>query len=560
MPSFDQKKFDEALQRQIDLLHEIKTTVKDDAEENRTLRDGLRKKALQLSFKFSALIAGAVGAGVGSVEALGYIWDLYQSRALAADYAEVAEEIYHRENSPAIAMRLMDKAIELDDAPEYQTARVYFESMEVVRKLLNLDRPYTQDELDSAKESLAQAILLKRSLPNEANPRILLAQIYIVLKQPEKALPELNEAVLLEPDNEFAHMRLATLLDSQRKTEEALVSLDRALEINPSYKWALLWKGIMLGERLEKWDEAREFYKKALTVDPNFDLAYYNLGWSFINSDPSDYESAKKQFEKALAIRPSFKEALYGLGMLYGYQSDYELADNYLSKALALDEEYLTAWKWRGIVRSELQDMEGALEDFTQAISLNPMDASLYLRRGRALEELGKLNEAAEDYHFSANQNPKDPEVWLSFASLFSKTEDYAKAIQNVDKAKGLGGEEEELLSARAYIAERSGKFNEAVEFLTRAAKVASYKPERFVLRRAELHFSAGRYERALSDFAFVRGKDLASYQAWLGEANSALALNRRAVAQEALSRYLELRPQDKEVRERLRSLANGTS
>jgi tetratricopeptide (TPR) repeat protein len=555
MANLDPKKFDEALQRQIELLNEIKSTVVADADENRTLRESIRKKALRISLKLSVLLSSAIAAGIGSVEGIGYLADLYRSRELASGYAEVAREIYHRENSPAIAMRLMDKALELDDDPQYQTDRVYFESMEVVRKLLNLDRPYTQEELDSAQESLAQAILLKRNLPDQANPRILLAQIYIVLKQTERALPELQEAVRLEPDNEFAHMRLATLLDGQGQSEEALVALDRALDVNPKYKWALLWKGVILGERLDKWGEARGFYKKAIEEDPNFDLAYYNLAWSFIKAEPSDYESARGHFEKALKIRPSFKEALYGLGMLYGYQNDYELSENYLSKAIALDEEYLTAWKWRGIVRSELKDMDGALTDFSEAISLNPMDASLYLRRGRVSEELGKFNEAAEDYHFSANQNPNDPEIWLSFASLFAKTGDYSKAIENVNKAKTLGGETEELLSTQAFIAERSGDFSGAVSFLTEAISVSTYKPERFLLRRAELYRSRGDHKRAKLDYAAVRDKDPSNHQAWLGEAKSAITLNQRETAREALSRYIELRPQDNEARRILNQL-----
>ncbi len=241
--------------------------------------------------------------------------------------------------------------------------------------------------------------------------------------------------------------------------------------------------------------------------------------------------------------------------MLYGYQNDYELSENYLSKAIALDDEYLTAWKWRGIVRSELKDMDGALTDFSEAISLNPMDASLYLRRGRVSEELGKFNEAAEDYHFSANQNPNDPEIWLSFAGLFAKTGDYSKAIENVNKAKTLGGETEELLSSQAFIAERSGDFSEAVLFLTEAIAVSTYKPERFLLRRAELYSSRGDHKRAKLDYAAVRDKDPSSYRAWLGEAQSAIALNQKEIAKQALSRYLDLRPQDQEARVTLNRL-----
>jgi len=535
------------VEEQSKLLEQMRKELAEDEQEEITESKYLRMRRLALQ---AGTAAGAVaGAILGGVEAVGFMVELYETRAMAAEYATVAEEVYHVENNPEVAMNFMDMAIELDDSPEYRTNKAYYQSMQVVRELVNLDRPYNQDELDRAQESLAQAILLKNLNPEQAEPHILLGQLYIVLKQPDKALASLQEAVKIEPNNAFAHMRLATLLEQQNKDNEALAELDQALKIDPNYKWAYLWKGVVMGEKLEKWPEARALYQKSIDIDPRFDLAYYNLGWSYVNAEPADYVEARKQFEKAIEIRPSYKEAFYGLGMMYGYQNEYGVAENYLGKAVSIDEDYLTGWKWRGVVRAEQQNWEGALEDYSQAIALDPVNESLYLRRGFAYENLGQYNLAAADYRFSIQRNPNDPDAWLSQAGLSIKTKEFKSAAEQIAKAIELGAYEEDAVALRAKLHEQQGNIDEAIKDLSLAIKVATYRPERFLTSRADLYASKSQVDLALADYKKAREINENHAEAWLGEGNAYITLDDKSSAKLALTRYLELKPQDEKIR-----------
>jgi len=538
------------VEEQAKLLDEMRKQLAEDDENKGEISPQRSRRLRQLAFRAGAA-AGAIAGGIlGVVEAVGYLAELYQTRAMAAEYAAVAREVYHVENNPDVAMHFMEQAIELDDSAEYRTDRVYYESMQVVRDLLNLDRPYNQDELNRAQQSLAQAILLRNMNPEKAEPLILLGQLYIVLKQSDKALVSLKEAVELEPANAFARMRLATLLEQQNQDEDALIELDRAIEIDPNYKWAYLWKGVLLGEKMGRWSEARALYQNAIDIDPRFDLAYYNLGWSYVNAEPSDYAEARSQFEKAIKIRPSFKEAFYGLGMMYGYQNEYGIAEVYLGKAVSIDQDYLTGWKWRGVVRAELEDWQGALDDYSEAISLNPVDAALYLRRGNAYENLGEFNLAAADYRFAVQRNPDDPEAWLSQAGLSIKTKEYSAAAVQIAKAIEYGAEQEEALALRARLRKEEGNFDEAVADYTAALEVVTYRPERFLTSRADLYLLRGDLDLALADYSRARDENPNHSEAWLGEGQVQIKLGNLTAAIEALTKYLEIKPQDESVRQ----------
>lgn len=130
--------FVKIVERQIQLLDEVRKQIAP-LDETRAQRN--RRQILQ-----AGAIAGAVaGSIISSIEAVRFLEGLYDNRALAEEYAKVAHQVYHIENNPNVAMKFMDQAIELDDSAAYRTDRVYYQSMQVVRNLLNLDRPYTQN-------------------------------------------------------------------------------------------------------------------------------------------------------------------------------------------------------------------------------------------------------------------------------------------------------------------------------------------------------------------------------------------------------------------------------
>ena len=380
------------LEQQNELLQKIATHLAPEEEENR-----LRKlnRLLVKSISYAAIFFGGV---VALWEVTAYLFETWKIENLAANYANVGVALYYKENNSTVASKFINKAIELvPNNPKYRQISAFIDGMAAVRLLFNLDRPYTAEELNQTHEALAKSILLQQVDPKGAEAFILRGQIYTALKDHSRASEALDKALEIDPKNSFAWVRKAVVEYNSDNKEQAILALDKAAEIDPESKWVFLWRGIFASDG-KKPKEARAHFTEALRVDPRFDLAFYNLAWTYLSVRPRDYEKAEKNMNKALSVNPAYKEAYYGLGMIYGYQNKYEVAHSYLTRAVEIDSKFLTGWKWRGIVNDEMGHRSEARSDFSAAIKLDPSNGDLYTRRARVLINDKAYEEALKDY------------------------------------------------------------------------------------------------------------------------------------------------------------------
>ncbi|HVM98402.1 MAG TPA: M48 family metalloprotease [Candidatus Acidoferrales bacterium] len=105
--------------------------------------------------------------------------------------------------------------------------------------------------------------------------------------------------------------------------------------------------------RLREFDEARRLLLAAVETDPNDSLAHYELAKLFELSN--DAESAMREYERALSIEPRFEAAHYDLGMLAGRSGHQGDGFYHLAMAAQLHGE-----------------LDKALVDFRKAASLLP--------------------------------------------------------------------------------------------------------------------------------------------------------------------------------------------
>ncbi len=515
----------------------------------RRLRSFIIRSVGLLSFAVSGLIA--------SWELASYAYEQWQIAQMAKYYADVGAEIYYRENNPEVAGELVAKAIELEeDNPDHRYLQAYLEGMAAVRMLLNLDRPYTKTEMDQAHQAMANAIFLRELAPKRPEPYILQSQLHTALGQYERAQTEIEHALEIDPKHDFALVRLAVIQIKREEDEAALATLDRALSLAPDSKWAWLWKGYILAQDRETTAQAREAYAQAIAIDPRFDLAYYNRGWTWLRVRPQEYAKAREDFEQALRIKPDYKEALYGLGMVYGYQDRYGIAERYLSQALEIDDMFLTAWKWRGIVREEMGEYEAALEDFSQAVDLDPSNASLYTRRGRIYQRMENIEAALSDLRLAAEFEPKDPSIWLYVGRLYAQLEQHDNALANLDKALALNPGYSDALLARAEVHATLGQDEQALADYNQAIEKARYRVDRFHLARGDYFAKQEDWGKALADYRSAREQAAGNAAAWAKEAEAAYALKRFAEALTAVEQALALTPRDEALqalREKIR-------
>lgn len=509
-------------------------------EEKEAQREARWRKFFTKMVSFTVL---GISATLAAWEFVNFLYERYEIQKEADEYYEVAQSVFLEENNPEVATVFLDKALNLDADFEYRFFKTYIEGLGIVRTLFNLDRPYSKKELDSAHMLVAEAKLMKTVEPDREEPYILSGQLYAALGEPEKALLELEKAIKINPKNSYAHLRYGVALFGVKKNNEAKKEFDIALSIDDS-KWAYLWHGVIEAETSKDFDKARSFYQKALDKDPKFDLALYNLAWSYMLQKQRDYPKAKEHLEQALKINPDYKEAYYAMGMLYGYQDRYEIGKVYMSKAIEKDQEYTTAYKWRAIMQSEMKQYNEAIEDFTAAINISPENIDLYARRAGVYQKQQKVEQAIADLRYALEINPDNKRTLQYLANLYRDAGQTQNAFDYYTKALLIDKANEDLFAERAILYKKIGDTQKALEDLNEAIAISRYKPERHIFKRALLHEEMKNIDLAIKDYQDVVEKDKNNAEAWWKL--FVLQKNRNiAIAYEALKRYLELKPQD---------------
>lgn len=527
---------------QTHILKRLAATFAPEVEEER------QRRFVKLLVKSASIAAIGVSALVGSWEFGVYLKETWDVRSMANDYAQVGVRLYYDENNSAVAKKFIGKALELQPGnAEYLFLDAYIDGMSSVRDLFNLDRPYDASELNSAYEALAKSVFLEQQQPDSAEPYILRGQIYAALKDNERALETLNHAITIEPENDFALMRLGVINYNAGNVEQAEYHLDEALSLNSNSKWALLWKGVIASDG-RKFEKSKRHFSEALDIDPRFDMAHYNLGWAYLGTKKKDYENAEKSFRKALSLNPNFKEAFYGLGMVFGYQNQYSVSKEYLSKAIDIDDRFFTAWKWRGIVNDELGLYEEALTDFSSAISINPSNSDIYMRRARVSLKTEAYDESLVDLLLAKKYNPKNARIYLYLGQLYLKLNQLDASRDAIETALSLKKNYSDAYSLKADILIAEGLFEDAIMALSNAVDSTKYRRERFYIKRANLKFKLELFDEAYEDYVLARDDNPNNAEAWLGEFQALIKRNDKSKAEMALKEYIKLKPSDDKI------------
>ena len=497
---------------------------------------------------------------IGITSSIGLIWtgvemgswyiDLLQRREMARKYSAVADEMYQNENNPDVALQMLEYSLALDDSFETRYQIAYINGMKAVQLLLNLDRPFNRNELNMAHQSLADAKFLIQLRGDRPEGYILASQLYTALKEYDNAERTIKQALALDPDNAYAQVRYATLLFTRKRLDEARAVIEQTVKAHPDHKWARLWYGLVLDAQKHKKEAIAEF-EYAIKLDPKFDTAIYDLGCSYLNCRPREFDKARQCFLRVLQINPSYRQAYYQLGMSYGYEDRYDVALTYMDKAIDLDNGYLTVHNWRALVLFEMKRFNEAVAAYSQAIMLDPRNDELYVRRAAARIELKQFDDAVNDLNFALELNAQNLEAVMILSGLYLKTGNTDLALAKIDSAIRSAANDRSLLAdlwnLRAKIWVKKGDLAAAVKDQTEAVKC--FKSKYTLYQLALYQFQSKEAKAALGTLDELHKLDAKFAAAWKLRAHI-LKNSDRAAALAALSKYLELKPQDKKMQQ----------
>lgn len=162
-------------------------------------------------------------------------------------------------------------------------------------------------ELQAAAKLYEAALKMNADSPGALHG---LGMTYRQLGSPDKALPFVQQAIILAPDRHDFYNDLGMLFQDRNDLKKAITFHKRALSYKPGFVPALINLGVAY-KRSGMLDEAVASYRSAIEANPNIPEAYNNLG-NLLRLQ-GDHEGAKACLMNALKLRPNYQDAMTNL-------------------------------------------------------------------------------------------------------------------------------------------------------------------------------------------------------------------------------------------------------
>ncbi len=146
-----------------------------------------------------------------------------------------------------------------------------------------------------------------------------------------------TDTVRKSPDSSIVRNYLGAAYASQGLFDKAAPEFEMAVSIDPQYEDAHNNLGVAFAS-LGQTDRAIFEYRSALWLDPDFAEAHYNLGFEYAAKDR--FDSAIAEYKKALRTKPDYVDAHYNLGIAYASVGQTDMAIAEYREALRLNPDF----------------------------------------------------------------------------------------------------------------------------------------------------------------------------------------------------------------------------
>jgi len=193
-----------------------------------------------------------------------------------------------------------------------------------------------------------------------------------------------------------------------------------------------------------RYQEALVHFEQAAALTPSA-RAFNNSGIALLALERR--EDAARAFEQALSLDPRYALASYNLARIHS-TSDPELAFTYLQASVQADASNADAWLLLGDLLRRRKDYAGAMRAINLAIERAPQRATAWTARASLLAEMDEEDRARGEFNAAWSRFPGDvraglgacltlPHVYSSHAHLEESRASYAAGLERLHEGAG---------------------------------------------------------------------------------------------------------------------------
>jgi tetratricopeptide (TPR) repeat protein len=266
----------------------------------------------------------------------------------------------------------------------------------------------------------------------------------------DKAINAYHQAIQLEQNYFYAHLRLGLVLLVKKHWDESLTTLERALQLNSDGAeipelYAGLGRAFLEKENFHK---AIQYCEKSLTLQPDEWQVLRYMGDALRKQ--GQREAAVKTYQYAITLKPDFPWIHNSLADTLREMEYWEEAERSYYRFFELVPEHYWANYHLALVLTKQKKWDKVVIRYRKALKINPDSLEIQQK----LEEIlrlhhQQLSEAAKGYFERGNQLKKESELDLAIAC-------YHQAIE-------VQPEMADAYHELAILLQQRGQFDEAV-------------------------------------------------------------------------------------------------
>lgn len=240
---------------------------------------------------------------------------------------------------------------------------------------------YNNDNYKQAKNAYIKALSINY---NNAQAHAGLGNTYLKLGKAIEAETEFNRALQQNSRNLDALVGLGVINRRRLEMANASTYFTKALSLYPLDKTVLAESGQFYMEQGS--------YQKAITLFQKMNNAYgaYKAGNAYLALDRKN--EAKQHFDRAIALDPTDARAYQSLGILYYNTGNMELSRKNLEMAVSLDANLADAHFYLAMINEQQGNVQAAITDYINAYTIDLGNDQAYRRLYSIYEQMGILN------------------------------------------------------------------------------------------------------------------------------------------------------------------------
>lgn len=300
----------------------------------------------------------------------------------------------------------------------------------------------TEDDFPEIK-ALTQQI---ENNPNNAELYFNRGDAYTRLGYFKKAITDLEQAIELDPDVNYYHVRLSDIYLLEENPRLNLPDSRKAIEILEAY----------------------------LNDHPEDQLVLKELALSHFYVD--QYEESIGLFSKAIEQKAFNPEAYFYIGLNHKYAGDTVRAISNFQKAVEQDPEYYDGYMQLGLLLSQRKN-NLALTYFDNAIQIDPRSTEAIYGKAKFLQDTRRYSESKRVYRQLAALDPQRAETYFNLGYIYLDQDSLAKAYSNFDRALQVDPAYADAYFGRGVVLEAQGDTAAAVSNYRNALNIQAEHP-----------------------------------------------------------------------------------